>query len=64
MEGYEETGITIMRTDKGMDSGDIITCKSINIEDNDEYELVSDAFDEFLDNQEFDELVDESDETE
>lgn len=41
MEGYEETGITIMRTDKGMDSGDIITCKSINIEDNDDYGSLS-----------------------
>lgn len=30
-----------------------------NIEDDDEYEIVSDAFDEFLDDQEFDELVGE-----
>lgn len=30
-----------------------------NIEDDDEYELVADAFDELLDAQEFDELVDE-----
>lgn len=29
----------------------------IYIEDDDEYEAVSDAFDEFLDNQEFDELL-------
>lgn len=29
------------------------------IEDDDEYEAVADAFDEFLDNAEFDELVDE-----
>lgn len=29
------------------------------IDDDEEYEAVSDAFDEFLDNQEFDELVDE-----
>ncbi len=29
------------------------------IEDDEEYEIVSDAFDEFLDNQEFDELVEE-----
>lgn len=33
-----------------------------NIEDDDEYELVADAFDEFLDNAEFDELVDAEDE--
>ncbi len=30
----------------------------IYIEDDNEYEAVSDAFDEYLDNQEFDELVD------
>ncbi|MDD5980320.1 MAG: methionyl-tRNA formyltransferase [bacterium] len=35
MENFEETGITIMRTDKGMDSGDIITSKSIIIEESD-----------------------------
>ena len=29
------------------------------IEDDEEYEIVSDAFDEFLDNQDFDELVEE-----
>ncbi len=28
------------------------------IDDDDEYEMVADAFDEYLDNQEFDELVD------
>lgn len=32
-----------------------------NIEDDDEYEMVADAFDEFLDDQEFDELVGEDD---
>lgn len=41
MEGYEETGITIIRTDKGMDSGDIITSKSIIIEENDNLETLS-----------------------
>lgn len=30
-----------------------------NIEDDDEYEIVADAFDELLDEQEYDELVDE-----
>lgn len=29
------------------------------IENDEEYEIVADAFDEFLDNQEFDELIDE-----
>ena len=32
------------------------------IEDEEEYEIASDAFDEYLDKQEFDELVDEDDE--
>lgn len=32
----------------------------IYIEDDDEYEIVADAFDEFLDNVEFDELVDDA----
>lgn len=32
------------------------------IEDDEEYEIVSDAFDEFLDNAEFDELVGDADE--
>lgn len=32
-----------------------------NIEDDDEYEAVSDAFDELLDSQEYDELVNEED---
>ena len=32
-----------------------------NIEDDDEYEAASDAFDEWLDSQEYDELVDEED---
>lgn len=35
-----------------------------NIEDDDEYEAAADAFDEFLDNQEFDELVDADEEDE
>lgn len=34
----------------------------IFIEDDEEYEIVSDAFDEYLDNQEFDELVEDSEE--
>lgn len=34
----------------------------IYIEDEEEYEAASDAFDEFLDSQEFDELIDEDEE--
>lgn len=30
------------------------------IEDDEEYEMVADAFDEYLDNEEFDEIIDES----
>lgn len=41
MNGYEETGITIMKTDKGMDSGDIITAKSIIIDHKDTYKSLS-----------------------
>ena len=33
-----------------------------NIEDDEEFEIVSDAFDEFLDEHEYDELVDEDEE--
>lgn len=33
-----------------------------NIEDDDEYEVVADAFDELLDSEEFDEMVDEEEE--
>lgn len=35
-----------------------------NIEDDNEYEIVADAFDELLDSQEYDELVGEDEETE
>lgn len=35
-----------------------------NIEDDDEYEVVADAFDELLDSEEFDEMVDEEEEEE
>lgn len=35
-----------------------------NIEDDDEYEVVADAFDELLDSQEYDELVEEDEEAE
>lgn len=33
-----------------------------NIEDDDEYEIVADAFDELLDSEEYDEIVDEDEE--
>jgi len=34
------------------------------IEEDDEYEIVADAFDEYLDNAEFDELIDDNDDNE
>lgn len=36
MNGFQESGITIMRTDDGIDTGDIITSKSIIINDDDD----------------------------
>lgn len=41
INGEKETGITIMYTDKGMDSGDIIKKQSIKIDINDTYDIVS-----------------------
>lgn len=41
INGEKEIGITIMYTDKGMDSGDIITKKSFPIDINDTYDIVS-----------------------
>lgn len=41
MNGDDKTGITIMFTDKGMDSGDIITSRSIPIDINDNIETLS-----------------------
>lgn len=41
INGEKKTGITIMFTDKGMDSGDIIKEKEIPILENDTYDIVS-----------------------
>lgn len=41
INGEKETGITIMYTDKGMDSGDIIAKKEVSISTNDTYDIVS-----------------------
>ena len=41
INGEEETGVTIMYTDKGMDSGDIIEKRSIPILDEDNYTTLS-----------------------
>lgn len=41
INGEKETGITIMYTDKGMDSGPIITSRKINIGEDDTYDIIS-----------------------
>ncbi len=41
INGDEEIGVTIMYTDKGMDSGDIIESKSFSVDINDTYDIVS-----------------------
>lgn len=41
INGEKTTGITIMRTDVGMDDGDIITKREIEILDTDDYETLS-----------------------
>lgn len=41
MNGDKTTGITIMRTDAGMDSGDMIAKQEIDILENDNYETLS-----------------------
>lgn len=46
LNGEKETGITIMYMDKGMDSGDIISTKSIVIEDDDNLETLSNKLSE------------------
>ena len=34
-DGLDETGVTIMRTDAGMDTGDILSVKKVGIDEND-----------------------------
>lgn len=41
INGEEEMGVTIMYTDKGMDSGDIIKQRSFKVDINDTYDIVS-----------------------
>ena len=41
INGEKETGITIMFTDKGMDSGDTITKQVLPIGENDTYDVIS-----------------------
>ncbi len=42
IDGEEETGVTIMQMDAGVDTGDMLYKKSIVIEDNDTYETLHD----------------------
>ncbi len=46
IDGYKETGITIMYMDKGMDTGDIISYQKTKIEDNDTYQSLHDRLSE------------------
>ena len=41
MDGYKKTGVTIMRTEVGMDDGDMISSYEIEIKDDDTYETLS-----------------------
>lgn len=58
-EGSGEDGEVIIYRFTELEGDDI---QLDNIEDDAEFELVSEAFDEFMDEQEFDELFDEEDE--
>ena len=42
MDGYDETGITIMYMDKGMDTGDIISMEKVPITNEDTYDSLHD----------------------
>lgn len=42
MEGERETGVTIMYMDEGLDTGDILSCESFPIEDEDDFEAIHD----------------------
>ena len=70
--GKEQMYVALLPTDAGPDgqiflyrfveNGDDI--EIFNIEDDEEFDIVSDAFDEILDEEEFDELFDEDEEEE
>lgn len=42
MDGESESGVTAMYMDVGLDTGDIILCEKIKIDDNDDFEAVHD----------------------
>ena len=42
INGEEETGVTLMYMDEGMDTGDMLVSERIKIEDNDNIEILSD----------------------
>lgn len=54
-EAAEDGEVYLYRYDEDEDGNPSLT----NIEDDEEYDVASDAFDELLDSEEFDELVDE-----
>ena len=57
-EDAEEGEVYLYRYMEDADGNPVLD----NIEDDDEYEIVADAFDELLDDQEYDELVSEDEE--
>lgn len=70
--GKEQMYVALLPTDAGPD-GEIFLYRFVengddieifNIEDDEEFDIVSDAFDEILDEEEFDELFDEDEEEE
>ncbi len=52
LPGYEENEVFLYRYEEGEDD----EISLIEIEDDEEYEIAADAFDELLDNEEFNEL--------
>ena len=42
IDGESETGVSVMRMDEGLDTGDVILCNKISIEQDDDFESVHD----------------------
>jgi methionyl-tRNA formyltransferase len=42
MDGDNETGVSVMKMDVGLDTGDVILVKRVQIEENDNFEMVHD----------------------
>ena len=60
-ESYEDEEMTV---ELELEDGTVVNCEEpilAYIEDDDVYEKVADAFDEYLDSCEFDEIIDDND---